>query len=358
MTDSTKNGDETAADRVRLPKISPSAFEHPADRAALSALRKVPGFDLVLRKLLSLIGERGLRYVFLGSAVRVTDKQFARIDRLFTECLEILDIQERPELFIAQNPVVNAGAIGVDTPFIVLNSGTISLMDDDELRFIIGHELGHIMCDHVLYKTMLKLLLALSLSRIGVPIGSLVLFAIIAALSEWDRKAELSCDRAGLLVLQNPWKAYAVFMKMAGGGRVSEMDIAEFAAQAEEYEASGTELDGIYKILNLMGRSHPFNVIRLAKLRKWVERGEYQRIIEGEYIERTDEDTESVYEEFKESAKSYKESYDESKDPLISFVRSLGAQVGETGSHLWTSLRGKFSRKEGEEEPDQDNNQD
>ena len=347
MTDSTENGEQTNAEpeRVRLHKISPRAYEHPADRAALAALRKVPGFDLVLRKLLGLIGERGLRYVFLGSAVRVTDKQFARIDAILNDCVEILDLPERPELFVAQNPIVNAGAIGVDKPFIVLNSGTIGLMSDDELRFIIGHELGHIMCDHVLYKTMLKLLLALSLSRIGVPIGSLVLFAIIAALSEWDRKAELSCDRAGLLVLQDPWKAYTVFMKMAGGSRIKEMDISEFAAQAEEYESSGDELDGIYKILNLMGRSHPFNVIRLAQLRKWVERGDYQRIVEGKYEQREDDEA-KVYEEFKESAKSYKETYDESKDPFISFVRSLGSQVSETSSNLWGSIRGKFSRKE------------
>ena len=348
MTDSNGHGEEqeTRTERARFRKISPRAFEHPADRAALSALRKVPGFDLVLRKLLGLIGERGLRYVFLGSAVRVTDKQFARVDAMLNDCVEILDLPETPELYVAQNPIVNAGAIGVDKPFIVLNSGTIALMNDDELRFIIGHELGHIMCDHVLYKTMLKLLLALSLSRIGVPIGSLVLFAIIAALSEWDRKAELSCDRAGLLVLQDPWTAYTVFMKMAGGSRVKEMDIAEFATQAEEYESGGTELDGIYKILNLMGRSHPFNVIRLAQLRKWVERGDYQRIVEGEYEVREEDDEASVYDEFKDSANSYKETYDESKDPLISFVRSLGSQVGETGSSLWTSLRGKFSRKD------------
>ena len=350
MSHSDKSADakekpEEPEPKVRLDNISSRAYEHPADRAALAALRKVPGFDMVLRKLLALIGERGLRYLYLASAVRVTDKQFPKINRMFEETLEVLAIEERPELYISQTPFVNAGAIGVDKPFIVLNSGSLLLLNDDEIRFILGHELGHIACDHVLYKTMLKLLLSLSVARLGiVPLGSLVLLAIVAALAEWDRKAELTCDRAGLLALQDPWKAYTVFMKMAGGSRVNEMDIGEFAKQAEEYETSGDQLDGIYKLLNLMGRSHPFNVIRLAELRKWVERGEYQRIMEGEYLKQSEEDQSSIYSEFQESAKSYKESYEESKDPLISFVRSLGDQVTETGGNMWSSLKGKFGR--------------
>lgn len=355
MSDSSDSRDEARAGLVRLDGISSRAFEHPADRAALAALRKVPGFDLVLRKLLNLIGERGLRYLYLASAVRVTERQFPKLHTLYTETLEALDFDTVPELYVSQTPFVNAGAVGVDQPFIVLNTGSLILMNDDELRFILGHELGHIMCDHVLYKTMLKLLLGLSLSRLGIPIGSLVLFAIVAALTEWDRKAELSCDRAGLLALQDPWKAYTVFMKMAGGSRVDEMDIAEFSRQAEEYEAGGTELDGIYKFLNLVGRSHPFNVMRLAELRGWVERGDYQRIIEGDYLRQDDEGRESVYDEFKASAQSYKSSYEESKDPLISFIRSLGSQVSETSGSLWSSLKGRFSKgEEGESEPTED----
>ena len=330
--------------RVPLPEISSRAFEHPSDRAALAALRKVPGFDTILRKVIGFIGERGLRLVFLASAVRVTDKQFARLHRIFEECCEVLDRAERPELFVAQTPFVNAGAVGVDRPFIVLHSAAVELMTDDELRFLLGHELGHIVCDHTLYKTMLALLLRISLLRLGLPVGSLALFGVVAALGEWDRKSELSCDRAGLLCAQDPWTAYSVFMKLAGGDALGQMDITEFVAQAEEYEGAGDELDGVFKLLNLVGRRHPFHVLRLVELKRWVERGDYERILGGDYARRGDAEEPSVYDDLKASARSYGERLAESRDPLVQFVRDLGAQVSEAGGSLWESLRSRVEK--------------
>lgn len=345
-------------DRTKLTELSSRAYEHPSDRAALTGLRKVPGFDLVLRKLIGLIGERRLRYLMLGSAVRVNDQQFRRLNAIYQECVQVLDLPERPELYVAQTPFVNAGAVGVDRPFIQLNSATIELLSDDELRFILGHELGHILSDHVLYKTMLGLLIQLALVRFGIPIASLALAAIIAALTEWDRKSELSADRAGLLCLQDPWTAYTVIMKMAGGRQVDQMDITEFIRQAEEYESGGDQLDSLIKLLNLMGRRHPFAVLRLAELKRWVERGDYDRILAGDYARRGEDDRASVYQEFTESARSYQRSYQESKEPLVQFFRELGDQVSEKSGHLWDRLKERFGRQdqaeghESEDEPD------
>jgi Zn-dependent protease with chaperone function len=334
--------------RVRLPGIAPRAFQHPADRAALAALRKVPAIDLVLRKLVGFVGERGLRLVFLASAVRVNERQFARLHGLYRECCEILDVAERPELFVAQTPFVNAGAVGVDRPFIVLNSAALQLMSDDELRFLLGHELGHVACDHTLYKTMLSLLLHVSVARLGLPLGGLALLGVIAALSEWDRKSELSCDRAGLLCLQAPWRAYAAFMKLAGGSAVEQMDIREFVAQAEEYESAGDEVDSVFKLLNLVGRRHPFHVLRLVEVKRWVERGDYDRILRGEYERRGEGAPEpSLYEDLAASARSYGERVAESQDPLVQLVRDLGAQVSEVGGNLWETLRRGVDRARG-----------
>lgn len=344
--------------RVRLPEIAPRAFEHPADRAALAALRKVPGFDTVLRKVIGFIGERGLRLVFLASAVRVTGKQFGRLHALYEECCEILDRTERPELYIAQTPFVNAGAIGVDRPFIVLNSAALTLLSEDELRFLLGHELGHIACDHSLYKTMLALLLRLSVVRLGLPVGGLALLGVIAALTEWDRKSELTCDRAGLLCAQDPWTAYTVFMKLAGGESVGQMDITEFVAQAEEYESAGDEIDSVFKLLNLVGRRHPFHVLRLAELKRWVERGDYGRILSGDYARRGAAEESSTYEDFAASARAYRDRLSESKDPLLRFVRDLGAQMSEAGESIWDTLRsavgGARGRRPPDDEPDRD----
>ena len=333
----------TASGRQRFPGISARAYEHPADRAALSALRKVPGFDLVLRKMIGLVGERSLRYLYLASAVRVEGKQFEKVNRVYEECLQILDVTERPELYVAQTPIVNAGAIGVDKPFIVLNSGTLDLLSEDQLRFIIGHELGHIMSDHVLYKTMLALLLQMSFVRFGIPLGSLALFGIIAALREWGRKSELSCDRAGLLCVQDPETAYTVHMRMAGGGKTDQMSVDEFVKQAEDYEAGGDLLDGIFKIANLFRRTHPFAVIRLAELKRWVDDGAYGDILKGEYPQRQEDDGTSVYDEMADGARSYRETYTESSDPLLRFVQDMG----DVGANAWTRAKGLFGRGEG-----------
>ena len=120
--------------------ISSRAWEHPADRAALLALRKVPGFDLIIRKVVGLMSERPLRAITAGSAVEVGPNQFPAIHAIYEEVLHTLDSPTRPALYVSQNPVMNAGAIGMDNPFIVLNSGTVNQMTDAQLRCVLGHE--------------------------------------------------------------------------------------------------------------------------------------------------------------------------------------------------------------------------
>src|SRR5438552_18936657 len=118
-----------------LKDISPAAWEHPADRAALAALRRVPVFDEVLRKLFGFLGEKPIRLAFQANAVRVSEKQFPKLHRRYKEVLETLDAPEHYDLFVSQTPLVNAGAYGMDKPFIVMNSGTLNLLNDEELTY-------------------------------------------------------------------------------------------------------------------------------------------------------------------------------------------------------------------------------
>ena len=337
---------DRARSRRRLVGLSSRAYEHPADRAALVAMRKVPAFDMLVSKVFGLVGERRLRYLFLASAVRVGPDQFARLNAIYDECIEALDCESRPDLYVSQAPFVNAGAVGVDEPFIVLNSAVLQLMDDDELRFVLGHELGHVLSGHVLYKTMLRLLVNLALIRFGMPLGSLALFGIIAALREWDRKSELSADRAGLLAVQEPRVAYTAHLKAAGGGAASEMNVEAFLRQAADYERAGSLLDGVTKLMNLFGRSHPFHVQRTAELVRWVDSGDYQRILDGDYASRTEDVHASVVEEFAEGAKSYRDRYDESGDPLIGFLRDISSAMGDAGSNIWSQIKDVFERRD------------
>lgn len=335
------NDDRT---RVRLPELSPRAYEHPADRAALTALRKVPGFDAVLKKLLALVGERSLRLIYLGSAVRVSERQLPRVHAIYRDCVETLGLESTPELYVTQTPFVNAGAVGVDQPFLVLHSGTLSLLDDDELRFVLGHELGHVLSGHVLYKSMLVILLRLGLVSLRTPVPGLALFAIVAALEEWDRKSELSCDRAGLLACQSPDAAARAFLKMAGGQHAHEMSVEEFILQADEYEGGGSELDGVFKILNLLGTRHPLHVVRLAELRRWIEAGDYERVLAGDYPKRTSDPEASLVSEVIASARSYQDRYASSKDPLVTFVRDLSNDVSTTANDFVRTFLEQFGR--------------
>jgi Zn-dependent protease with chaperone function len=276
--------------RVTLTQIAPAAWEHPADRAALQSLRAVPGFDEVVRTILGILhGERGIRLMFQGNAVRVTPRQFPRVHRLLIDVCATFDWPKAPEMFVSQNPLFNAGAYGVDDPFIVLQSGAVEMVDDDELRVLIAHELGHVMSGHALYHTISELLLRVSLSALPFFAG-VALLPVRMAFLEWQRKSELSADRAGLLGAQNVMASQQLFMKMAGGHHraleTGQMDLNEFMAQANEYANTHEGVDIIYKIINTLALTHPMHTVRAAEIQTWVASGEYERILRGEYTKR------------------------------------------------------------------------
>jgi Zn-dependent protease with chaperone function len=304
MTDANGNL-PTRRPRTVLTQISPRAWEHPADRAALNALRAIPGVDEVIRKIYGFFGERGVRLLFQANAVRVGPSQFPKVHSAYNDVLATLDWEPRPELFITQSPFFNAGAFGMDRPFIVLNSAAVSSLDDEELHTIIGHELGHVMSGHALYRTILVILLTVGLR--GLPfLAGIALLPIQIALLEWYRKSELSCDRAGLLASQDPVASMRMFMKMAGGGKLEETDLNAFMVQAKEYEEGGDAADAIAKVFNTLWMTHPFHTLRAAELQRWVERGDYDRILRGEYPRRGTQDEQRPFsQDFAEAGKYY-----------------------------------------------------
>src|SRR6266702_2623159 len=280
--------------RVRLTGISSRAYEHPADRSALVALRKLSGFDTLLRKLFGLFNERAFRLTYLAGAVRVSERQFPHIHEMVRDGAYILDLPEVPECYVLQTPLVNAMALGRDKPFIVINSGMVELLDAEELRAVIGHELGHILSGHAVYRTMLLFLIRLAARAAFLPIA-LALTAIIWGLEEWFRTSELSCDRAGLLAGQDLDASRRVLMKLAGGAQLSELDY-------------------------------------------WATHGDYERILGGDYPRREDDGSASVGEEVRNAAKAYQESWSRSQDPLIGIFRGVAEGAARAGSGLFDRL--------------------
>jgi Zn-dependent protease with chaperone function len=320
--------------RVLLPELSPRAYEHPSDRAALSALRKVRGFDQVLHWLSGLFAGRSPRLLALASTVRVEARQFPDILRLIEDGARVLDLSDVPEAFVSNNPVPSAQTIGIDKPFLVLSSGLVDLLDEEELRFVIGHELGHILSGHAVYRSMLNALLTLSRRVFFLPVGYLGLRALLSALEEWYRKSEISCDRAGLLAGQDPDAALRSLMKVAGGAQLAEMDVTAFLDQAREYDAQGDLRDGVLKLLSLQGQLHPFAVLRAAELQRWIDDGSYRTILGGDYPRRGEENDASVGDDAREAAKSYKQTMDESADALMGVLRSIGEEAASVGQRV------------------------
>ena len=276
------------------PGISSEAFRHPLDRQAEQTLRSVPGFDLVARKFVEFLTERP-QYVYqMGNSIQVGPRQYSSIYQIFRECLRDLDIYPEPNLFVSQNPIVNAFALGQEFPFITLNSGLLDLLTEAELRTVIAHELGHIKCGHTTLIQMAiwtnQVIAGLAERTFG--LSTLVSTGLVIAFYEWLRKAELSADRAALLVMDDLHPILHSMMKISGGSSRygHEMSTAEFERQSERYQGLDDDgLNQVYKFFlynNLSSGvflSHPFTVERVHFLKEWFASKDYRQIRQGEY---------------------------------------------------------------------------
>ena len=269
--------------RRKFPRITSAAFEHPADRAALDAVKKIPVIDKVFTKLIELGYERAIRIQLLGGSIHVTPKQCPKIYKLFKEAADILDMHE-PDLFIASHPAPNAMTMGVERPFIVLHSSIIDLLEEDELLAVMGHELGHVKAGHVLYKTIAHFLASLAHTAFG--LGNVAEFGLRLALFDWSRKSELTADRAELLVAQDLEASIRLHMKLSCGSKTvyNQIDHNEFLKQAEDYEdLDYSTLNKIYKVMHEMFLTHPVPVARAKESVAWSESKQYKEILAGRY---------------------------------------------------------------------------
>lgn len=348
MTEENHGADEVSrSTRVRFTRISPRAYEHPADRGAMAALRAVPGVSDVLRGVAGLFPERGERLMALASTIRVGEKQYPKLNQLRLECADTLDLDVVPNVFVARDPSANAMAVGIDEPFIVLTTGLVEALDTEALRFVIGHEMGHVLSGHAVLRTLLIRLVNLQATVAFIPAGALGLRAVIAALREWFRKAELTCDRAGLLCGQDPAAALRTHVYLAGGTDLTQIDIPSFLQQATEYENVDDIRDSIHKLRNVERMGHPFAVVRAAQLQRWAASAEYREILAGAYQRRDEDNPSSNFtEDLRGAAKSYKDSMANSTDPLVKILNDVGGMVSGAAGKVFSKF-GAGSREEG-----------
>jgi Zn-dependent protease with chaperone function len=260
-------------------------YIHPADSKALAALRAIPGIDTALKKLLEVTGESAIRVTFMASAVKVTPQQCPDLHAKLQIACTTLGVA-MPDLYIQQNPIVNAFTGGVERPIIVLHSSLIERLNEEETLAVIAHEVGHIHSEHVLYLTAAQLILAIAtIPLAAMPIAGILKEILTAtmrgALLAWMRRAELSCDRAALLVVQDPHVVGRTMMKLAGGTFASKINYDLFLEQAREFEKNydKNKLDKFWADIINAGLSHPFPIWRVSEVIKWVESGEYDEVM-------------------------------------------------------------------------------
>jgi Zn-dependent protease with chaperone function len=317
--------------------ISSKAYEHPADRAATAALKAVPMLDTVVRKLIEWGFERALRQFHLGNSVKVGEEQLPELWAAQVAMCRILDMPEVYNLYVTTPVMGVAQAVGTTKPILVMDSIALRNLGSGERRALIAHELGHILSDHMVYRTALNILLSVG-SPLGIFLG-IPFRAVRAVLLEWYRAAELSCDRAATIAVRDPQIVCRLHMVIAAGMPASELNLDGFMAQAMEYETWDDPSDRVRRFFNELGKSHPDAVRRVSEVMKWVQSGDYDRIIRGEY--RTRDQEPNVRAEAGDAMEFYAERFRTIFREAGDNLANLGTQVGGMAEQVAEWLRNR-----------------
>lgn len=267
-------------ERVHLINLDPSVYEHPFDKAALKALKALPGLDTVTNFFLNWASVKWSFIEMQGSNFHVTRESCPELYSQIKEDAAILGVEDFPEIYTTWSYAVNGYTTGNrDKTLLVLMSGAVDLLTKRQLDYVVGHEFGHIKSGHVLYHVMAGMITNL-MSMI--PLGDTLLKPIQLALMYWNRMSEFTSDRAGLLTCQDKDAALEAIIKMAGVPKkyFETLDKAAFIKQAEEFQTRFSGLaDNAIRNLSIMSSSHPWTVYRAGELLKWIDSGEYDRIL-------------------------------------------------------------------------------
>jgi len=271
--------------KTPLTGLRASHFRHPLDLRATEALQQLPGLDIAIRSLVGPIGEQVFQLENLAASVRVGPEQLPHLHELLLDACQVIDL-EPPQLYVKQHPAPNAYTFAMrgSQPFIVIHTSLIELLTPAEIQAVLGHELGHLKCDHSVYLTLANLL---TLAASTLPLGTVLAQNLQAQMMEWVRCAEFTCDRAALLATQDARVVASVLMKLAGGSPSLSplLNLDAFLAQAREYESlSDTEIGDLLKQLRTQDLTHPVPVLRAKAIQNWASSKTYQNLLKAPSI--------------------------------------------------------------------------
>ena len=233
----------------------------------------------------SLLGGATEDFLYLNNiaaSVLIGENQLPYIHKLLVEACQILDL-EVPQLYLKQHPAPNAYTMAVrgKKPFIVVHTSLVDLLTPEELQAVIAHELGHLKCEHGVYLTLANIIVLATAGLIP-GFGNAIAQNLQAQMLQWLRCAEFSCDRAALLVSQDPKTVISVLMKLSGGSPLLAplLNVDAFLAQARDYEAIGnTNFGKMLTASQTEQLSHPVPVLRAKEIDLWSQTANYQCLL-------------------------------------------------------------------------------
>jgi Zn-dependent protease with chaperone function len=262
---------------IRFDSNNISDYSFIGDRQGLEILTKFEKIKIALESMVRIERDK-VKAELLGGGVRVTSEQFPRIYNSLVYCSKKLGIPI-PETFVHQNVELNAFTIGTnDDSVIVLNNGLVDQLSEEELRYVIGHECGHIQNGHVTYMYMAYLM-----ARVGYYFLWILIFPFLMALKHWSRQAEITADRAGLICCQDLQQAKQVMVKAALGSKelFNQVNMEEYMSQLEDLKPNIGRLNEFFK-------THPYLPKRVAALELYEQTENYISKKDGVFGEGSD----------------------------------------------------------------------
>lgn len=254
-------------------------FIHPEDEAAMRNLEGVPGFDSVARFILEHFTEDLIHGLYMAQNVRLSPTQLPDVYNLLPPICEKFNI-DLPEFYLKMDPVPNAWTTGDKRKFIVLTSGLLDhITDTKELQSIVAHECGHILCRHVFYNTVAMLLMTFGES---LGFGQVVLAPILLAIKYWQRRSELSADRASVVYLGECETPSRALLRICGGPAelTKDINLREYSEQARAYDVlvANSRWNKLLQNISVMNENHPFAAVRIREILSWAASAQFVKL--------------------------------------------------------------------------------
>lgn len=257
-------------------------FQHPDDKRASTLLSSplLAPVEWGVREAFKNLLEDSVFMENIATGVLVGPTQVPELHKMLVESCKLLSLETAPDLYIRQSPSPNAYTLAIQgrRPFVVVTTALLDLLEPLEIQAVIAHELGHLKCEHSLSIALANLLLS-PLSTVSPAVSA----SLQSSLLRFQRSAELSCDRAALVVVQDVRAVQGVSMKLSGGSAryAKAMDVDAFVQQAATYDeiAEASRMGRMIRQSQQRDATHPLPIYRARELQKYAVSKEYKALL-------------------------------------------------------------------------------